>query len=204
MLLKRFSWDKAAMKSPTQSSLQKNLRREHSWLTAFSCHFFLRNEGGQPRPQLPCVAAVVRPLSRVRPFEAPWTVAQQASLSLTLFQSVPKFMSTESVRLPCAPPIQMSELQQEVLGPEIPVWPEPHLMASLMEYVVEHMPAIQETWVWSLGWEDPLEKEMTVHSNILAWGILWKEEPGGLQSIGSQRVGHDWTTNTYLLLIPLL
>ena len=191
MLLKRFSWDKAAMKSPTQSSLQKNLCRKHSWLTTFSCHFFLRNEGGQPRSQLPCVAAVVQPLSRVRLFEAPWTVAQQASLSLTLFQSLPKFMSTEVVMLLCASPIQMSELQQEVLGPEIPVWPGPHLMASLMAYVVKHMPAIQETWVWSLGWEDPLEKEMTIHSNILAWWILWKEEPGGLQFMGSQRVGHD-------------
>ena len=50
---------------------------------------------------------------------------------------------------------------------------------------------IQETWVRSLGWEDPLEKEMASHSNILAWRIPWMEEPGGLQSMGSQRVRHD-------------
>ena len=48
-----------------------------------------------------------------------------------------------------------------------------------------------ETWVQSLGWEDPLEKEMATHSSVLAWRIPWTEEPGGLQSMGSQRVGHD-------------
>ena len=53
---------------------------------------------------------------------------------------------------------------------------------------------MQETWVWFLGWEDPLEKEMATHSSILAWRIPWKEEPGGLQSTGLQRVGHDWVT----------
>ena len=48
-----------------------------------------------------------------------------------------------------------------------------------------------ETWVQSLGWEDPMEKEMATHSSILAWRIPWMEEPGGLQSTGSQSVGHD-------------
>ena len=52
-----------------------------------------------------------------------------------------------------------------------------------------------EMWVRSLGWEDPLEKEMATHSSILAWRIPWTEEPGGLQSKGSQRVGHDWATS---------
>ena len=55
---------------------------------------------------------------------------------------------------------------------------------------------MQETQVQSLGWEDPLEKEMATQSSILAWKILWTEEPGGLQSMESQRVGHDWVTNT--------
>ena len=50
---------------------------------------------------------------------------------------------------------------------------------------------MQETWVRSLGREDPLEKEMATHSSILAWRILWTEDPGGLQFMGSQRVGHD-------------
>ena len=53
---------------------------------------------------------------------------------------------------------------------------------------------MQETWIWSLGWEDPLEKGMATHSSILAWEILQAEEPGGLQSTGSQRVGHEWAT----------
>ena len=56
---------------------------------------------------------------------------------------------------------------------------------------IKNLPAMQETRVQSLGWEDTLEKEMATHFNILAWKISWTEEPGGLQSMGSQRVGHD-------------
>ena len=56
---------------------------------------------------------------------------------------------------------------------------------------VKHLPTMRETQDQSLGWEDPLEKEMTTHSSILAWKIPWTEEPGRLQSMGSQRVGHD-------------
>ena len=62
---------------------------------------------------------------------------------------------------------------------------------SLVVQTVKNQPAMQETQVQSLGWEDPPEKGMTTHSNILAWRIPWTEEPGGLQSMGSQRVGHD-------------
>ena len=50
--------------------------------------------------------------------------------------------------------------------------------------MVKKLPAIQETWIWSLGWEDPLEKEMATHSSVLAWEIPWTKEPGGLQSLG--------------------
>ena len=60
-----------------------------------------------------------------------------------------------------------------------------------MALTVKRLPATRETRVQSLGWEDPLEKEMATHSSILAWKIPWIEEPGGLQSIDSQRVGHD-------------
>ena len=56
---------------------------------------------------------------------------------------------------------------------------------------VKNLPAIQETWVQPLGGEDLLEKEMATHASILAWRIPWTEEPAGLQSMGSQRVGHD-------------
>ena len=61
--------------------------------------------------------------------------------------------------------------------------------------LLKNLPSMKETWVRSLGWEDPLEKEMATHSSILAWRIPWMEEPGGLQSTGSQRVGHDWATS---------
>ena len=57
--------------------------------------------------------------------------------------------------------------------------------------MIKNLPAMQETQVRSLSWEDPLEKDMATHSSILAWRILWTEEPGGLQSMRSQRVGHD-------------
>jgi len=60
---------------------------------------------------------------------------------------------------------------------------------------VKNSPAVQETLVWSLGREDPLEEEMATHSSILAWRIPWTEEPGGLQSIGSQRDRHDGIMN---------
>ena len=60
-----------------------------------------------------------------------------------------------------------------------------------MAQSVKNLPAMQETWVRSLGWEDPMEKEMATHSSILVWRIPRTEEPGRLQSIGLQRVGHD-------------
>ena len=63
--------------------------------------------------------------------------------------------------------------------------------ASLVAQRLKHLPGMQETWVRSLGWEDPLEKEMATHTSTLAWRIPWREEPGGLQSMGSQGVGHN-------------
>ena len=64
-------------------------------------------------------------------------------------------------------------------------------LTSLVAQTVKHLPTMQEAWVQSLGWEDPLEGEMETCSAILAWKIPWTEEPGRLQSTGSQRVGHD-------------
>ena len=60
-----------------------------------------------------------------------------------------------------------------------------------MAQMVENLPGMQETWVQSLGWEDPPEKGMATHSRMFAWRILWTEVPGGLQSIGVQRAGHN-------------
>ena len=63
--------------------------------------------------------------------------------------------------------------------------------ASLVAQMVKHLPAMRETWVRPLGWEDPLEKAVATHSSILTWKIPWTEQPGRLQPTGSQRVGHD-------------
>ena len=70
-----------------------------------------------------------------------------------------------------------------------------HVRASLVAQTVKSLPAMQETWIQFLSQEEPLEKGMATHSSI-AWRIPWTEEPGMLQSMGSQRVGHDWVTNT--------
>ena len=75
--------------------------------------------------------------------------------------------------------------REEIIQVYTPVW------ASLVAQKVKRLPAMQETWVPSLGQEDPLEKEMATHSSTLAWKIPWTEKPGRLQSMGSQRVGHD-------------
>ena len=77
--------------------------------------------------------------------------------------------------------------------------------ASLVAQTVKNLPATRETWVQSLGQEDPMEKGMATHSNVLAWRTLWTDEPGRLQSMGSQRVGHAWVTSfhfqgTYLTI----
>ena len=83
-------------------------------------------------------------------------------------------------------------------GTSVPCWCFRHSYgirgAPLVGQLEKNLPAVQETWVQSLGQEDPLEKGVTTHSSILAWKVLWTEEPGGLQSMGSQRVGHDLAT----------
>ena len=78
--------------------------------------------------------------------------------------------------------------------------------ASLTAQTVKNPPAVQETWVQSLGQEAPLEKVMATHSSILAWRIPWTEEPGRLQSMGLQRAGQDWATKTHkghLQILPM-
>ena len=73
-------------------------------------------------------------------------------------------------------------------------------LSQVMAKRLKCLPPMRETWVWSLGREDPLEKEMVNHSSILAWRIPWTEKPGELQSMGSQRVGHNWVTSLSLSL----
>ena len=112
--------------------------------------------------------------SHVQLFMTPWTIAHQA-------------------------PLPMGFSRQEYWS-GLP-WPPPgcHLyMDGLVAQRLKCLPAMRETRVRSLGREDPLEKEMATHSNILAWRIPWMEEPGGLQFMGSQRVGHNWVTSLSL------
>ena len=75
-----------------------------------------------------------------------------------------------------------------------------YIYLLLMAQMVKNLPAMQDTQVWSLGQEDPLEKEMATHSSILAWRIPWTKEPGRLGSKGSKRVRHVWATNTFTFL----
>ena len=77
-------------------------------------------------------------------------------------------------------------------------YPFQYSWATLVTQLVKNPCAMQETWVRSLGWEDPLEKGTATHSSILAWRIPGTEEPGGLPSMGSPRVGHDWATSLSL------
>ena len=78
------------------------------------------------------------------------------------------------------------------------------LTSSLVAQMVKRLPTMWETRVQSLGWEDLLEKEMATHSSTLAWKIPWTEEPGRLQSMGLQRVGHDWATSLSLYCMYIL
>ena len=71
--------------------------------------------------------------------------------------------------------------------------------ASLVAQMVKNLPAVQETQVWFLGQEDPLEKGMVTHSSIFAWRISRTEKPGRLKSMGLQRVKHDWAANTHII-----
>ena len=107
-------------------------------------------------------------LSHVQLFAGPWTAAYQASLSITNFQSLLKLIFIESVmpsnhlilRHPHSPPAFSLSQQQGLFQ-----WDR----VSLVAQMVKNLPAVRETWVWSLGWKDPLEKGIPIHSSILAW-----------------------------------
>ena len=73
----------------------------------------------------------------------------------------------------------------------------PNIPNKLVAQMVKNLPAMQENWVWSLGWEDPLEKGMIAHSSICAWRIPWTEKPAWLYSPRSHRVRHEWATFTF-------
>ena len=129
-----------------------------------------------------CIFFVVQSLSCIQLFATPRTAAHQASLSLTISQSLPKFMSIESV-MPSNHLILCHRTVSQTLA------------ISWFFRIYLPMQETREMRVQSLGWEDPLEKEMATHSSIIAWKIPGTEEPGGLQSMGLQRVRHNWTTS---------
>ena len=116
-------------------------------------------------------------------FVTPWTC--QAFLSITNSWSLLKLMSIESVM-----PSNHLILCRPLLFPPS-IFPSIRVFSSEVAQRIKRLPAMQDTRVRSLDWEDPLEKEMATHSSILAWRIPWTEEPGGLQSMGSQRFRHD-------------
>ena len=78
---------------------------------------------------------------------------------------------------------------------------KPMNWASLVAQRLKHLPGMRKSQVQSLGQEDPLEKEMATHSSTLAWRIPWREKPGRLQSMGLQRVGHDWATSLHFTFV---
>ena len=103
----------------------------------------------------------------------------------------------------------MKETLVPSLGREDPLEKGTATHSSILGFpwwqTVKNLPVMQETWVQFLDWEDPLEKGTATHSSTLAWRILWTEEPGGLQSMGSQRVGHDRVTErAYKEIAPYL
>ena len=147
----------------------------------------------------------------------PWTAARQAFLSFTISRSLLKLMSTES-EMPsnhlalCRPLLLLPSIfaSIRVFSNEsaLPIrWPQywsfsfsispSNKYSGLISFriraslVAQSLPAVWETPVRALGQEDPLEKEMATHPSTRAWKIPWMEEPGGLQSTGSQRVGHN-------------
>ena len=133
----------------------------------------------------------VKSLNRVQLFATPWTVAHQVPPSMEFsrqqYWSGLPFPSPGDLPDPGIEPGSPT-LQADALPSEPPGKPN---AASLVAQRLKCLPAIQETQVRSLGREDPLEKEMATHFSTVAWRIPWMEEPGGLQSRGSQRVGHD-------------
>ena len=103
----------------------------------------------------------------------PWTIAHQAPLSMGFFR--PEILEWVAISFS-----RGSSQSRD--------WTQ-------VAQRLKHLPPMWESWVQSLGWEDPLEKEMATYSSILAWRIPWTEKLGRLQSTGSQRVRHDWVTS---------
>ena len=181
--------------------------------TGVGCHFLLQCMKWKVK---------VKSLSRVWLLATPWTVAYQAPPSMGFsrqeyWSGVP--LPSPSGGLRVCNQLWVRWLCWSWLAPwhmwgsASYEWPQlgwtqisstSHISSAVYQGIFswqwqdpKNLPAMQETWVLSLGWEDPLEKGMATHSSILAWRSPWTEEPGGLQSLGLQRVRHDRVTNTF-------
>ena len=96
------------------------------------------------------------------------------------------------------------EFQSWIISPIFQVrepWFNQRFKTPSIDIYCSFLPAVWETWVRFLGWEDPLEKDMPIHSSTHAWKIPWTEEPDRLQSMASQRVGHNWATSLHFTMI---
>ena len=140
-------------------------------------------------------------VSHVQLFAIPWTVAHQAPLSMEFFQA--RLM--ERVAIPSSRGSSWPRDQTQVssiAGRFFTIWATRKVPTLNTWYVVAQtvkcLPTLWETRVQSLGQEDPLEEEMAPHSSTLAWKVPWTEERGRLQSVGLQRIGHDWATSLSL------
>ena len=144
-------------------------------------------------------------LSCVQLFATPWTVAHQVPLSMEFSRqeywnglpipSLGDLPNTEIEPASLASPVLAGRVFTTGTTWEVSIGTANRQTslqrASLLTQMLKNLPAGQKTWFPSPGQEDPLEKEMATHSSILAWKIPWTEEPGGLQSMGLLRVGHD-------------
>ena len=128
-------------------------------------------------------------LSHVQLFVTPWTVACQAPLSM-------EFSRQEYCVLSCSNKTLLIETSTGAVLAHRSQFANPYSV-SWASLVVQMVKNLQETRVQNLSWQDPLEKGMATHSSILAWRIPWTEEPAGPQSMGSQRVRHNWVANLY-------
>ena len=155
------------------------------------------------------VVAVVQSLSVVQLFATSWMAICQASVSLIIseFSQIHVYWIGDSIQpfhplLPSSLPSIFPSIRvfsnESVLCIRWPKYWSFSFSNSLVAQTVKRLPAMGETRVQSLGWEDPLEKEMATHSSTLAWKTPWTEEPGRLQSVRSQRVGQDWATSLSL------
>ena len=135
-----------------------------------------------------CVCVYARPHSVVSDSVTPWTVAHQAPPSWTEAKIL-EWVAISFCRGSSWSRDRAWVLLRLLHWQAVPWWLR----------MVKNLPAVWENWLQSVGWEDPLEKGMATHSSVPAWKIPWTEDPGRLQSMGSQRVRHDWVAATHSL-----